>query len=164
MAGILEYMEAHNLAAGQQETDTREAQHYESRKRDTEQARADFAEAQRLKDEIISQLEQGTAPQVILLEAIDAIRYYSGDYDYCREQLKTLKPIYEAYQQQNLFIDQAAQEMAALEAKREDTREKLQKQVAKWIKNSQKDIKKANDLWQRLAEVDETEEDDKKTD
>lgn len=155
MAGLREYAKSLQAEPGATDPAQEILDYHEQRHRDSEQTRADMEKAEKLKHTILNQLEQGTAPQVVLLNTIEAIRFYSGDYDFAKEPLKELAPLYKDYEQADMFVDKVAKEYMLLELKRQEARAKLQKSLERWVNVCGQDIKKCNALWQQLEIEDE---------
>ena len=165
MAGLLEYMQQNKplednltLLAPEKPAEPEEVKTLEAWQQDTETRGAEIREAERLKESIKAGLEQGEAPQVILLKAIKAIGLYSGEADFCADLLEGLRPLWEDYAQDTLFIDKAAEELEALKTRRQEAREKMKKSLEKWAKACGKDIKRVNSLYAQL-DTDPEEED-----
>lgn len=100
---------------------------------ETEQERAEREESAReyadgqaarrrvfeLKESVMQQLQQGTAPEIILYNVIDAIGVICNDKEYTRAGQEILSRCYEGARQQSLLMDTKAEAARKLEEMRD---------------------------------------------
>lgn len=86
-------------------------------------------EVDRIKEGILSQLKQGTAPQYILYPAISAIGMLTHDAAFTNEAQQILDNVYEDLAQQSFLVDNEAVAAERLEKMQTEYNRKLIKQT-----------------------------------
>ena len=99
-------------------------------------------EVDRIKEGILSQLKQGTAPQYILYPALSAIGLLTSDEAWTKQGQEILDNIYEDLGQQSLLVDNEAVAAARLEDMQQEYNRKLKKQITTQL-NKYKQIERA---------------------
>lgn len=105
---------------------TRTARSYEDRQQEA-------AEAQRLKESITNQLEQGNAPEYILYTAIKAIGLLTHDEEWAQAGERCLDSVYEDLAQQSFIVDNAAVAAQRLDSMQAAYNDKLRRQLTRSI-------------------------------
>lgn len=85
--------------------------------------------AQELTATILTQLQQGSAPQFVLYTAIRALECYTLDQEWAEQCRAELDKVYKDTAQLSLFNDQQATERARLEQKQLDYCRKVRQQL-----------------------------------
>ena len=112
------------------------------------------AEAERLKESITNQLEQGNEPQYILYTAITAIGLLTHDEQWAEAGKSTLDKVYEDLAQRSFLVDNAAVAAQRLDGMQAAYNDKLRRQLTRSI-NGYRRIERA--LQEALQAVNELE-------
>ena len=94
--------------------------------------RQELADRERIncqKMAIIQQLEQGSAPQFILLTAIRTISLSTHDEEFERVSMESLKAIYGDLEQQSMDTERMAMQVLNLDQAKTDYQDKLQRRL-----------------------------------
>lgn len=94
--------------------------------REQQQARA---EAEAIKERILTLIDQGTPPEYILYPAFRAIALLTNDDSWAEEAEAALTRLYDGLDQQSLLVDNAAEAAERLEAQQADYIARLRKQL-----------------------------------
>ena len=113
------------------------------------------AKADRLKEIITAQLEEGEPLQHILYSALDAIGILSGDEEWSEAGKKCLSEIYDGLEQQSLLVDNAAIEAQRIEQMRTRYNERLRKQIRQQLSGYRKIERCLNDALSALDGIEE---------
>lgn len=93
----------------------------------------DHEEAQKLKQSITRQLEQGNEPQLILYTALKVIGILTNDPEWTEAGHQILDSVYDDLKQQSLIVDNAAIEAERLEKIQADYTTKLRRQLIRQL-------------------------------
>lgn len=103
-----------------------------------------------LKASITQQLEQGSAPELILYTALQAIGILSHDEEWAEAGKNALDRIYADLAQQSLLTDNAAIAAHRLEQMQTDYNDKLRRQLARSLTGYKRIERALQEAWQAV--------------
>lgn len=112
---------------------------------------------ERIKEGILSQLEQGTAPQYILYPALQAIGILTHDEAWTKQGQAILDKVYEDLGQQSFLVDNEAVAAERLDQMQAEYNARLKKQIKTRL-NEHKKIERA--LYEALDAIERIEQPD----
>ena len=119
--------------------------------------RQDQAHIERLKQSILTQLEQGNAPQYILYTALEAIGTATQDDEFTEAGKKCLDNVYADLAQQSLLTDNAAIAAARIKEMHDNYNDRLRRQLEKQLTGYQKIAKGLNEALAALDDLEDLE-------
>lgn len=128
---------AEYAAQNPQEMPPQEATARQEAKTITER-REEWAEAERLKESILRQIDSGTAPQTILYTALSCIGLLSADKEWQEAAQAALDTVYADLAQLSLLVDNAAQERERLQQMQTEYNTKLRAAIRQKIRGLDK--------------------------
>ncbi len=143
-----EYAERNQRPEPEQERRTMEetARTYTERRQELEAV-------EELKTSIMQQLEQGNAPELILLTAIRAIGILTHDEQWTNRGRQIIESVYNDLAQQSLLTDNAAIAAQRLERMQSDYNDKMRKRIQQSFRGYRKLEKALNEAWNALKEM-----------
>lgn len=110
--------------------------------------------AEQLKASMLTQLEQGNAPQSILYTAITAIGLLTHDEEWAAAAQSTLDKVYADLAQQSFLVDNATIAAQRLEQMQTDYNAKLRRQLNRQLSGYQRIAKGLNEALNALNDLD----------
>lgn len=135
-----------------------ERQQREQITKDYQERKLNRLEVDRLKEGILSQLKQGTAPQYILYPALKAIGILTADEAWTKQGQSILDNIYEDLGQQSFLVDNEAVAAARLEEMQREYNRKLKKQTEAQLMKYRVIERALNDTLKAVKELEQGED------
>lgn len=126
----------------------------EAHTRDEKQRATDRAEADRLKEIIVRQLEAGAEPHIILLTAVKAIGLYSDDPAFTEATKGQIDAVYSDLAQQSFIQDNAEIARQRLEGIQTEYREKARKGLTRQLNATRRIERALQEALQAVADAD----------
>lgn len=140
-----------------QEESPRDRQEMQQIATEYKERQQEIADAQRLKESLSLQLQQGNEPRYILYTALELISALTRDDEWIEAGKAYLNSIYEGLEQECLHIDTAAVATFRLKRMKVDYNERLKKQLARDLTGYNKIKTKLEEALEAIAAVDDFE-------
>lgn len=149
MGKSLEQYAAENPTA-EPEQERQQREEITRKHRDRERERQ---EVDRLKDQILSQLKQGTAPQYILYAALSLIGILTQDDSWTKQGREILDGVYSDLWQESFLVDNEAVAAQRLEDMQREYNSKLKKQTTTQLQRYKKIEQALQDILKTIEQL-----------